>query len=1181
MDPKWGRRWRWSDDDRTRLIDERCDEYESEWRALRAPRIEDYLRGLDGETQSTLWLELVRLDHELRRGQGETTTLADYRESCPDPILLLDPSTARLDSNGDESQGTIEPDGTRGLAAEFGPAADRLGPFWIAGRGEPAPEPSLDTEGSIDQAVGPTGPTRITGPPREGHAEGLGGLADARRGTRFGDYELLDKLGAGGMGVVYEARQTGLNRVVALKMLKAGILADEHQIRWFRREAEAVAALDHPNIVPVLDSGEHLGVLYYSMKRIDGRTLQQSLGRFRDHPEAIARLVARVADAIAHAHQRGVLHRDIKPSNILVDERGEPYVIDFGLARWLGIAGESLIAPPGGTPRYMSPEQARGDHRAITEAADIYGLGAVLYTLLTGRPPFTGDSPVQVIHDVAHVEPPRPRDRDPQVDPDLETICLKCLRKEPKDRYPSAGELADDLNRWLDGRPILARPASMPERLWKGARRRPAVSSLVGALAIALLAGIGGIVWQWRAALAAREGMRGALVVARANEDRAIASEDDARHLAYAATLNLAERDWRDVNVAQVLHHLDETRPPEGKSDLRGFEWYYLDRLARRQGRILAGHTDYVLGVAYSRDGRRVASASNDRTIRIWDAATGQAIRTLTATKQVWAVAFHPDGARLASAGSEGEVILWDAGTGQPIHRLPGHEPAKSVNALAFSPDGKTLATSSQDGTVKLWDVDAGKQLHSLASRPVSPRGWIVFSPDGQTLASIGGGTPNIRVWDVATGRLLPTLEGDGPGVFSSLAISPDGKTFATGTHDGRIQLWDAAAGKVARVLADPHNPHIIMSLSFSRDGKILASASWTGEVALWDHSTGFLVRTIRGHTKAIMDIAFSPDGVHLASACWDGSVRLWDTSRAQEARSLHVPDVPRAVTFGPDGSYLASAGAAGTITIRDQLTGQVVRPIPGHSGIVRSLAISPDGRRMASAGEDRTVRVWEVATGREIHTLPGHAGAVFEVAFSPDGKTLASASEDRTVKLWDADTGRAVRTLEGHISAAKAVAFSPDGKTLATAGMDGFILIWDLADGRRLRAIPAGPDGIDSIAISPDGRWLASGSLEPTLKIWEIATGKEARALRGHSRAINRVVFSPDGRRLVSASDDNTVRIWDPASGRELMVLRAHAGGVWGLAISPDGARIASAGFDRTIKLWEADAGPQLPRNP
>ena len=423
------------------------------------------------------------------------------------------------------------------------------------------------------------------------------------------------------MGVVFKARQKGLNRDVALKMIKAGMLADDRQVRLFQIEAEAVAALDHPHIVPILDSGEHLGLLYYSMKLIDGQNLAECLDRFRDQPTAIARLMARIAEAIHHAHRA----RGPAPRPEAVEHpggrtrRAACHRLRAGQAAGDAAADdESTTGHPVGTPSYMSPEQARGRRDAITTATDVYGLGTILYTLLDGPSAVPGASALEILRQVNDQEPRRPRDRNPRVDRDLETICLKCLEKEPRDRYASARELADDLNRWIDGRPIVARPASRVERAVKWVRRRPAIAALSAAVVIVTMS----------SASPASSGAGSAAVAAR---DEALESEDIARHLAYAAKLNLAERDWHDANVSQVRRQLDETQPPRGKSDLRGFEWYYLDRLCHSAGTGAHRPGDVVSSLAYSPDGRRLASGSRDHTITLWDTATGQAIRKMIA----------------------------------------------------------------------------------------------------------------------------------------------------------------------------------------------------------------------------------------------------------------------------------------------------------------------------------------------------------------------------------------------------------------------------------------------------------------------------------------------------------------------------------------------------------------------
>jgi WD40 repeat protein/serine/threonine protein kinase len=1067
----------------------------------------------------------------------------------------------------------------------------------------------------------------------------------------IGEFELLSRLGQGGMGVVYRAWQPSLGRQVALKcMLKSG---DPKAEARFAREIRALGRVDHPGVVKVFTSGSEADQWFLAMELVEGadlarvcaqlsgrkvtevddttwrqaltsacaaarssevplsdseqtadrlamaRTATEEVGE--DDSESVApavrgpgyvaevvEIIQQLAEAADALHEAGIVHRDIKPGNIMVARDGKkPVLMDLGLAQLADEAEGRLTRTRQfvGTLRYASPEQVLAATR-VDRRSDVYSLGATLWELLTLRPLFgaTDATPTpDLMQTILVTEPGSPRKSNPAVARDLEAIVLKCLEKDKARRYATAGELAADLRRFLRSEPVTARLSSPWELTVKWMRRRPANAALSAAVFLVGLIGIAAVFWFWQArqAVALRDLLAASLATSRQNEEEALRSEDLARHLAYAAKLTLAARDWQDANVAQVRRQLDETRPPR-KTDLRGFEWYYLDRLTRSQGLTLTGHKEAIWSVAYSPDGRRLASASHDRTIKLWDATTGQAIHTLVATNQyVYAVAFHPGGARLASAGSDqtaGDrmVSIWDAGTGQVIRTFQqGH--TKAIEQLAYSPDGKTLASTSRDGTVKLWDSDAGSLIRTLTDHGDGVSSEIVFSPDGKTLLSAGGGEPTTRFWDLATGQIAITLKD----TSGSMAISADGNTLATGSIDGTIKLWDIAAGSVVRTFRDHHNVDRIRNLAFSSDGKTLASTGLTGQaVTLWDTTTGHLLRSLKGHTGTILDIAFSPDGVHLASAANDTTVRIWDTTRDQEDRSLPEKDDVGSVTFGPDGSYLASACGDRTVKLWDLTSGQVVRTFRGHTAEVKCVAISRDGRLAASAGIDMTVRIWEVATGQEVKAFKGHTAPISGVAFSPDGKTVASGSHDQLVKVWDLAAGREIHTLKGHTGQVNSVAFSPDGKTLVSADVEGFILFWDLDTGLRIKTSHT-DQGLYSIAYSPDGRWLASAGYGRSIHVWDAATGQVVHALTGHASAILHLAFSPDSRRLASASNDRTVRIWDPAFGQELLVLRGHTGPVWTVAFSPDGARVASGSADDTVKIWEANAGQGLPKVP
>jgi WD40 repeat protein len=636
---------------------------------------------------------------------------------------------------------------------------------------------------------------------------------------------------------------------------------------------------------------------------------------------------------------------------------------------------------------------------------------------------------------------------------------------------------------------------------------------------------------------------------------------DRAEWRLYASEIAAAQRDWETNDVAGAWQHLSSSRP-----NFRGWEYRYLDTLFNQNQKTFRGHTNWVTSVAFSPDGKRIASGSGDDSVKVWNATSGEVSLTLKGhTNHVTSVAFSPDGKRIASGSWDDTVKVWNATSGEASLTLKGH--TGIVTSVAFSPDSKRIASGSEDKTVKVWDATSGEVSLTLKGHTNLVEG-VAFSPDGKRIAS-GSLDHTIKVWDAASGEMSLTLKGHTDWV-KSVAFSPDGHRIASGSPDQTVKVWDAASGQ--EILTLKGHTFAVSSVAFSPDGKRIASGSGDKTVKVWDAASGQETLSLKGHTDWVTGVAFSPDGERIASGSSDQTVKVWDSASSQETLSLKGhKNYVTSVSFSPDGKRIASGSWDNTVKVWDLTSGEVSLALNGHAGRVMSVAFSPDGKRIASGSWDSTVNEWDAASGDVSLTLIGHTSYVSSVAFSPDGKRIASGSWDDTIKVRDASRGQEILTFKGHRGHVTSVAFSPDGKQIASGNWDNSVKMWDAMNGRETLTLKGHMGIVESVAFSSDGKRIASGSWDRTIKVWDVSRGQESLTLKGHTDAVSSVAFSPDGKRIASGSWDNTVKVWDAASGQETLTLKGHRGRVMSVAFSPDGKRIASGSWDRTIRVWDA----------
>jgi WD40 repeat protein len=1048
------------------------------------------------------------------------------------------------------------------------------------------------------------------------------------------EYEVDRELARGGLGRILEGQDRRLQRPVAIKEL---LIGGGRAAARFVREARVSARLQHPSIVPVYEAGRWPdGELFYTMKMISGKSLKETIDETKTLDERLALLpnIISVADAMAYAHKQRVIHRDLKPSNILVGPFGETVVIDWGLAKELGQDDDDLdsvettpasnnpeLTMAGavlGTPQYMPPEQARGE--AADERADVYTLGAVLYHVLAGCPPFGGTTPTEVLTQVL-TEPPVPlEERQPGIPKDLLTIVRKAMAQDKKDRYPTAAELAEDLRRFQTGQLVSAREYSNLALAGRWLIRHSAFVSLtVLFLAILLggaFVGVRRIVRERNAAKAISNELR--LVQARTALDR-----DPTATLAWLKTYPVDANDWKQVRELAI------------------------DALSRGVARYVFRHDGSPRAYgAFSADGRLFACGVAGKKVRVWDIERGKEIVSFAYKGELSHIRFSPDGKTVAYTDQELKgLTLGDIDTGHT--RVLGHLPTR-ILTLAFSPDGRFIVSGSIDHLLLLWPLPGGEPR--VLPGFVGTEDTADFFPDSPKIA-VAGQDQSVHLWDMATGedRVLVTYTGPirllrvTPGgkfivsavadkllqlwdvekkrnrtlgsagsEISAMAVSPDGRRIAVGERNGTVRMWDLDSGK--EEILGAHRERVY-SMAFSPDGRLLASSGEDNTVRLWEPDTGDSLAWL-GHTATIHDLSFSRDGRMLSSSSDDETVRLWDVPapRGQLLRG-HQDSVYEAA-FSPDGRYLATGGRDRTVRMWNLDTG-TVQVFMGHTTTLRSIKFSPDSTLLASLGSDGALLVWDVRSGMRrllqndpglssgidfspdskflglgnlngmvqlcewatglCSSWPGHTKEISTLAFSPDGWQMATGGNDHIVRLWDVATG-ASRILRGHQDNVTLVSFSRDGRFVVSAGSDGALWQWNTSSGTG-RALGSYPGLVKTLRLSPDGHTFAVAGDDGSIQVWDL--NKDSfDVLPGHRHTVRQLEFSPDGALLASASYDGTVRLWDVHARLCRNILR-QGSYVMDVTFSPNGRILASPGLDNAVRIWRMAPSPTPPNEP
>ncbi len=1129
-------------------VDEACSHLIAHWERRRHVPVEAYLGlhpALAPDTEGAY--ELIYTEFTLRRERGEDPGVEEYAHRFPGFATRLRRQAA-LDEAIDRA------------------TADTLG------RGPIGLGPRDDDPGFEDPAPG---------------------QADWPSLDRF---EIVEELGRGSMGVVYKAREIGLGRLVALKMMLAGQSSSGEALPRFLAEARTIARLVHPNIVQIHSIGEHEGRPFLELEYLSGGSLASRLDGKPWPPERAAELVSAVAKGIEQAHSLGVIHRDLKPANILLARDDTPRVADFGVAKLLDREAHftqthTLV----GSPSYMAPEQADWDVQTVGPTADVYALGAVLYELLTGRPPFRGTNVLNTLEQVRTAEPVPPGRLVKGLPRDLETIALKCLEKSPSRRYPTAQSLCDDLGRFLRREPIQARPAHALERARRWCSRHPAIAGLVLALATAIGLGVSGIAWNWRVAVNERwkaERSRTDAVLARNDSQRLLAGLDLERALTRANEGEVGEAlIWMAEGLRQA--------PPDDPN---------FDLAVRRNLTAWSGLSDSlqqvftfptpVTALDFTPDARRLVVGLQGNEVRFVDPLTREPRGpTFKTAAPVDCVAVHPSGKTFV-AGGELAIGIRDIDTGKPVGKPMPHPEVPF--RLAFSADGRLLISTCRTASAFVWDSATGEPIGRLdLPDPNDHCFGVAFSPDGRTAltASLGSSPEtggSVHLWDLSGGvPAQPRARLAHPNAVVAAHFSPGGDVIASGSVDRSVRFWEVATGR--QIAQSNPLPSVVEPVRFRPDGAAVFTGCGDGVGRWWDASTGLGLGSPVQHDSAIWAVAFSPDSRLMATGSRDRTLRVWRTASRESLRPVDSaspdPLAPPpsaqldAAAYSPDRTRLATGDSRGNLRILDLDRGRVLVDRKAHDLPVGVLIYSADGSRIATLGNPwevrKELRTW-TADGEPLATVR-HDATLIGLDLSPDGRLCVGAGFDDRIFVWETDTGREITPSWRSTGQAWGLDLSPDGRQLATADSTGLVL-WEIPSGRKLLHLKA---ETDRLSYHPDGKSLlmAEGRVA---RLVDSSTGERLGSpvsldLTGTGFGFflaKGSASAPGPGTLLSWGGEGFIRRWSDLTGEPIGNRIRALSPISAIDVAPRAAFLLSGGIDGTVQLWDLPTGQPIGRH-